>query len=480
MTAYPYWRVSNILNEDPSSFIRTCAELRFINTEGIPSDVPTQAIAAGSWSSRPASNAFDGNPLTYAQNVTQRVTSAYSYSLGYKFLEPVTVTSVGYQQKAPIVVTDGQAWQRFAVEASLDGVKWVVIGQCFPNTGHLDLTYAELPVVPMEAPTAKKHRYWRLINAVTVRSYPELDPVWAVWELYLYNKQGIPTSNPNNAYTPNWAVDGGSTRWLAKNVFDGFWATTAVSEGKVGGAKPSLNNSTNWYISYDFLYPVEVTKVKRIPTNVDGYWAEPDEVVSVEVQFSDDNISWETGGYLNFLRDRNGYYYDDSNPDVAPLLPTRNPYDTNGAPYQSRPTISLKDSRWTVPVPSRVTTVVSSNSKIHPYGELAPILTPYFDSVEGTGLFGFIAGTIYEKPQGGGAKVPVSRRVYLYHQGSGRLVASTWAGADGTYIFTGLSTESFFMIASVDHTGQWGLEGTAFKRALRSTSDGVSIQYPIN
>lgn len=53
------------------------------------------------------------------------------------------------------------------------------------------------------------------------------------------------------------------------------------------------------------------------------------------------------------------------------------------------------------------------------------------------------------------ANVPVSRRVRLHDQVSGKLVRETWSDAAGLYAFERIAAGVYFVIA-FDHTGLYG------------------------
>lgn len=111
--------------------------------------------------------------------------------------------------------------------------------------------------------------------------------------------------------------------------------------------------------------------------------------------------------------------------------------------------------------------------------DLLSLAEGYLSPTIGVGREGYISGVIYEqisepKP----LKLPVQRRVLLYHQASGVLVKQTLSKMDGTYLFKHLALETDFMLVAIDHTKKWGLEGSAYRQPKRSVFDGFTVQYP--
>lgn len=64
---------------------------------------------------------------------------------------------------------------------------------------------------------------------------------------------------------------------------------------------------------------------------------------------------------------------------------------------------------------------------------------------------GSIAGTVKDK---GTPDTPVIRRVRLHRKSDGMLVRETWSAADGTYTFTKMAMQLYYVV-SHDHTGNF-------------------------
>lgn len=64
-----------------------------------------------------------------------------------------------------------------------------------------------------------------------------------------------------------------------------------------------------------------------------------------------------------------------------------------------------------------------------------------------------ITGTVEEYAESG--NLMLSRRVRLHDQDTGRLVAETWSGADGTYTFSRLAKGRLYYAVAFDYTGQY-------------------------
>jgi hypothetical protein len=57
--------------------------------------------------------------------------------------------------------------------------------------------------------------------------------------------------------------------------------------------------------------------------------------------------------------------------------------------------------------------------------------------------------------EGTPSNVPVSRRVRLHDQKTGRLVRETWSADTGAYAFERVRADLLFYVVSFDHTGQY-------------------------
>lgn len=143
--------------------------------------------------------------------------------------------------------------------------------------------------------------------------------------------------------------------------------------------------------------------------------------------------------------------------------------------------LSYTDSTKTYSLNKLTSLVKPTNSnRCVTFSEFKPYLYPldfFKDTSEGVGAFGFITGTIYERING--VLHPAVKKVFLYHQATGKLVGTTWSNTKGEYFFKNLSLESTFMVVSIDDKQQFGLEGVAYKKATEVKLDGLRLQYPI-
>lgn len=153
MAAHRWWRVKNIQTRNATSnFGRTCAELRFINTENILSNNPQKAIAesasASSGIEGPPGNAFDGDINTISHNGNYgSYAQASAYWLGYVFDTPVTVVQIQVQMRKNMNSAWGQEWQTADIEYSDDGTNWIKFGYIEPKIAAMDLSLVTVNVI---------------------------------------------------------------------------------------------------------------------------------------------------------------------------------------------------------------------------------------------------------------------------------------------------------------------------------------------
>lgn len=146
-----YWRLNNIVNLGSSN--NNVQQLRFINSEGIISNNPSNAISSTTDSNNPASNAFDSNTSTYAH-----WNGSYCW-VGYIFDTPVTVTGLEITQ----IAHGSEAWQSVVIEYSYDGIAWKPLARVetkIPNNDTQTRTFNNL--IPLTKPlkTIKEGVYW--------------------------------------------------------------------------------------------------------------------------------------------------------------------------------------------------------------------------------------------------------------------------------------------------------------------------------
>lgn len=481
MSTHKYWRISNIIRRgSASNFLLTCSGLRFIPTSGevpaVTSYLSDTVGNGGSGAPKPASLAFDDSLATFTANLGEYSGQQFGYFLGVQFTSAVDIKGIE-------VLKDGLAssyWEKCILESSPDGVTWTIEGQCnLANTAAEVGAWTTSLVEPLEQPSGNKHRYWRISDiegeapALDIYNYDA-----ALWELDFRTGTSLLSKNPRNASMPNSWVDAPPRQnsWIAAHAFDGKVGSTDK------GAHPIQENSVVpfWY-QYDFIYPATVVGVevylRRDHVGETSNWQR------ARMYYSDDGVTWTIAGALTYNFDKlstggQGTWASTRAPRYSALtritegglrLPPRfQPRITTGRlPNRFKPIYTPASTKTTLGV-------------FNPYTEVSPFYNQAIFRGFGLGLFGYIRGKVYERATPTSPKTPVVKKVFLYHQISGRLVASQWSKSSGEYLFTGLSLDTAFTIISIDHTGKWGVEGVAFKYAKRSVYDGISIQYPVD
>ena len=150
VSGYKYWRVINITVRTEAFPVRSAAELRFINSEGIDSNVPSKGFSESIFAAEyKAGNAFDGNPSTMAHREPFGTNNqqGYLYYIGYQFDTPVTVTSIAVQMRQDMTPDFGQEWQTADVEFSGDGIEWLKYGTIEPRIASMYLSLVTTPVI---------------------------------------------------------------------------------------------------------------------------------------------------------------------------------------------------------------------------------------------------------------------------------------------------------------------------------------------
>ena len=149
-SAFKWWRIINITVRTSEFPVRSAAEIRFINAEGVNSNVPSKAFSESIFDTGyEAGRAFDGNPSTMAHSETFGTNNqkGYLYYIGYQFDTPVTVTSISVQMRQDMASNFGQEWQTAVIEASDDGVLWFKRGEIRPMIATMDLSVITSAVI---------------------------------------------------------------------------------------------------------------------------------------------------------------------------------------------------------------------------------------------------------------------------------------------------------------------------------------------
>lgn len=478
MAAHKFWKVTNIVDRhgNRATSGSSIGLLRFNTTEGVASTTASRAFGINNDPSTPPSVAFTGNNTTGFYSLATGAGRPEALELGYSYANPVTVTSINTQLYAYVSEWERAEWQSCILEWSDDGLVWEVEGWLDIKTPAMSFTSKRTNVTPIPAPTEGAHRYWRVLDAVSYQSFPEVSnkPLRAR-KLFFRTTDGYTSYNfPQGLYSAKGLI----------NVTDGTNPLNAY-KGLAGDAGLEIGNAyvpaseehKPWYFGYDFKRPVTVLSIGYIPVPEEAFGSEWH---SVKVQYSDDSLTWIDAGFVTF-------------PHFTPLLwqeyveqvPAYNPVSLFRVPTNK----ARRYDQSVVPTPTPRPVVAPSltrtphlldldSTHFTPAIEGVPAFEAYVPSTLWVDRFGYITGTIYERVGATATKIPVERRVLLYHQMTGRLVAETFSKADGSYIFNLLNEEAEFMIVSIDHNRRWGLEGTAFKKAKRSVVDGLSVQYP--
>ena len=483
MATYRHWRISNILRTEPSLQKVSSSQLQFLNAGVNKATDPQKAFSSNFEPAFPPSSAFEPSN-SVARNKAQSFAVGLDYSIGYSFSAPTEINAVGYK-KGVIAGQVSDIWVRAIVEGSDNLTNWSVVGEVsFSDSEDLQIC-SITPVTKKE----NAHRYWRVTNAIIRKSSPQVTNYFPIWKLDFLNSEGIPSLNSHSGSAPNWYQNSDKAWEHPRNAFTGLVKNNLPEAGintffegtLIGGVHPMTPQPPNseWWIAYDFKYAVTVTGLRvmmrpDLTNSIENDWQ------SIEVQYSDDGVVWGTYGFAayDFPSSRNYRY---PNWERSPIWESRLPYTSLAR------VVTLKRESLTI---TRNTTRPSLPQYWSLKAEEEVVLNPYtFPSVlknsipthlEGLGQFGYISGVVYERLTSSSPKLPVQRQVYLFHQGSGRLISKVWSTTSGRYLFKNLEIGSVYMIVAVDHTGKFNLEGGAFKQAKRSVYDGVSIQYPID
>lgn len=146
-----YWRLNNIINLGSST--NNVQQLRFINSEGIVSNNPSNAISSPTDNGNPAANAFDSNTSTYAH-----WSGSYCW-IGYIFDTPVTVNGLEITQ----IAHGSEAWQSVVIEYSYDGIVWKPLARVetkIPNNDTQTRTFNNLIPIIKPLKIIKEGVYW--------------------------------------------------------------------------------------------------------------------------------------------------------------------------------------------------------------------------------------------------------------------------------------------------------------------------------
>lgn len=149
MSAHKWWRVINITVRTGAFSVRSAAELRFINSEGIDSNVPSKAFSESIFGAGyEAGNAFDNNAATMAHSETFGTNNqqGYLYYIGYQFDTPVTVTSIAVQMRQDMTPDFGQEWQTAVIQCSDNGIDWAYYGYIDPKISHMNISLITAPI----------------------------------------------------------------------------------------------------------------------------------------------------------------------------------------------------------------------------------------------------------------------------------------------------------------------------------------------
>lgn len=477
MRAAKYWRLSNIRTKGGVvDYGISFSKIAFVDPS-TPSPSISSSFSKSTYAGRGAANAFDGNIATHAHNSSSYSSEKAEYFIGCQFSAPYAPTTVGVQMRQDIAQVPAQLITDAIVESSLDGNTWQVEGAAHFTLPSDQSVYQEVDILPIDYSDSSKHRHWRVTNVIMRESFPNFGGgSVSVWELDFNTLEDFPAKNTRNVSANHWyGMDGSNNDWHYTNAFDG-----KSGYNDKGAHAFGQEGLPQWALSYDFIYPVSV-KSLSVKMRQQGSFAYRD-WISAEVQHSDNGVDWVTAGYVS-------YTIRNPEPDF-----NNKPFYTSGI-YSRRLALDLVEGKAlagsastfstgkTKPVLAslgykRNASVETTPSPFRTYSFFDPYVMKAVESTLGRGLYGYIAGTIYERVTATAPKLPVQRRVYLYNQASGQLIATTWSAKNGAYLFTGLSVDSWFMIVSVDHNGKWGLEGGAFKIAKRSVFDGITVQYP--
>ena len=142
-----YWRLSNIKDRSTTGDYIAAAELHFYNSNMENLSInPSKAFSGPTYSlggvDHSAARAFDNNPNTWSGNIKNE-----PWFIGYEFIDPVLITSIGVQGRNDLPSGLGREWQTADVEVSDDGITWRDYGSIAPNVGADVITMVVVPIV---------------------------------------------------------------------------------------------------------------------------------------------------------------------------------------------------------------------------------------------------------------------------------------------------------------------------------------------
>ena len=283
-------------------------------------------------------------------------------------------------------------------------------------------------------------RYYRLSNFVLTNTSAQS----RFYTVNFVNTEGLTNRTVSKAFGTG-IIDGS----LAKNAFDGNNSTEVVFS--------TDGNITTNTLGYEFPSPVTVTHIFILTDASSSF-------ISLSVEASNDGVNW--------------VYYG----QIVPAMPMGATGNKNYKVMLSDGVVrAIKSKTYLSLVKGRVKKQKNIYSKeaityADPYGLYKESLKYYFLEKGNLGL-GYILGRVYETINR--VKIPVSRKVYLQDQRTGATLGYTWSDNNGVYMFKRLSLEVDFMIISVDHNKQFGVEGMAFKKPKEVVinNDGT-LSYP--
>lgn len=242
------------------------------------------------------------------------------------------------------------------------------------------------------------HRYWRLDLLANF--------AWvAIREIEMRATIGGPDLCSGGTPFASETNDGDPS-YLFDNNLSTHWGVVASGQGTC-------------YVGYDFGAPVEIVEI----------------AVSTRDQFGDPNyrIRFATLSYSD-----DGRNYTTLGPGIGQFFGPPATHVISGFAEIDTSLFRTAGSvtRWDLAWPAGAVN-----------GRLLPDLVRY-DQLDGGALRIAGAVKIDDTPD-----IPVSRRVRLFDQLSGRLVRETWSAEDGSYSFDKIADRKFFVVA-FDHTLQ--------------------------
>lgn len=298
----------------------------------------------------------------------------------------------------------------------------------------------------------RPYKYWRITNIVTTVPYPVSGEQYiTIAELDFVNDKNLPCVSTGNVI---FSSEGDTANRKARLAFDKDPNTIARNSSS------ALEPLPEYWIGYGFTEPVIVTHIKlQLRQDRDASFYQ--DIKQAKVQASDDAVSWVDIGWIYPF-----YLYPKMDVGIYPI-------------YYLVKSINTNNKITLIPSTSKVKKQNPFNTLTTAKDIVPNIFSQDYSAIEkeGFGVRGYISGRVYE--QISGVKVPVSRKVYLYHQASGNLIGTTWSDKNGLYIFKNLRLDSTYMVVSVDPNKVYGLEGVAFKKAREVVTNGLQVSYPI-